>query len=354
MPFGCRRAPLLGRGRRHRIGPARSRNRNRNGTEPRRPRPLLSPPLQAPRRRGRLRNHSHRSPSRHHSPSRRRSRPAAGVAAAAPTARPQPARPTPPWPQPPWLIPPWPKPPWPPPPPRPRAEAGVAAATPAVKIAATRPAVKNLRALVINCLPKFSSTIHHLHHIERLWRGASYPRARTFPQLWREQERTPSGVIRGRRGSSRPARPMSRSISSRSTKRWAGDGRRFLEAGGAGASFAVLGGSSLFRHSIVSIPCAVVFVRFMPSNRAANRRAYNGMMTRVVAGDSAHGGSLETALGAGGIWRGDRGKDQCGANIKHLHWGGPFRLPRSTRRFVTFCEFSASYRRGKPFSLESV
>ncbi len=130
-------------------------------------------------------------------------------------------------------------------------------------------------------------------------------------------------------------------------------------SGGAGASFAVLGGSSLFRHSIVSIPCAVVFVRFMPSNRAANRRAYNGMMTRVVAGDSAHGGSLETALGAGGIWRGDRGKDQCGANIKHLHWGGPFRLPRSTRRSLLSTNLARLIVGGsrlvlKAFSLEAV
>jgi len=49
------------------------------------------------------------------------------------------------------------------------------------------------------------------------------------------------------------------------------------------------------------------------------------MMPRVVAGDSAHGGSLETAFGAGGIWHGDRGKDQCGAKIKYSHWDGPFR-----------------------------
>ena len=114
---------------------------------------------------------------------------------------------------------------------------------------------------------------------------------------------------------------MSRSISSRSTKRWGFSGR----PGGAGVSFAVPGGTSLFRHSIVSFHFAVVFVRLMSSDRTANRRADDGMMPRVVAGDSAHGGSLETAFGAGGIWHGDRGKDQCGAKIKYSHWDGPFR-----------------------------
>jgi hypothetical protein len=104
--------------------------------------------------------------------------------------------------------------------------------------------------------------------------------------------------------------------------------------GGAGASFTVPGGSSLFRYSIVSIPFAVVFVRLMSSNRAANRRAYNGMMTRVVAGDSAHGGSLKTAFGVSGIRRGDYAKRQSAANTKDFHWSDPFRLrrSRSTRR----------------------
>jgi hypothetical protein len=50
------------------------------------------------------------------------------------------------------------------------------------------------------------------------------------------------------------------------------------------------------------------------------------MMTGVVAGDSAHDGSLETAFGVRGVRHGDRGKRQNGGNIKDFHSDSPFWL----------------------------
>jgi len=57
----------------------------------------------------------------------------------------------------------------------------------------------------------------------------------------------------------------------------------------------------------------------MMSNRAPDRRAYKAMMTRVVAGDSAHDGSLKTAFRIRGIRRGDHAKRHGGANVKDFH-----------------------------------
>jgi hypothetical protein len=64
---------------------------------------------------------------------------------------------------------------------------------------------------------------------------------------------------------------------------------------------------------------AVVFRRLMMSNRAPDRRAYKAMMTRVVAGDSAHDGSLKTAFRIRGIRRGDHAKRHGGANVEDFH-----------------------------------
>jgi hypothetical protein len=91
----------------------------------------------------------------------------------------------------------------------------------------------------------------------------------------------------------------------------------------------------------------------MSSNRAPNGRAYNAMMTRVVAGDSAHDGSLETAFGVRGVRHGDRGKHQNGGNIKDFHWDSPFwlQLPPSTRRSFLYANLARVIAGGSRFCL---
>jgi hypothetical protein len=59
----------------------------------------------------------------------------------------------------------------------------------------------------------------------------------------------------------------------------------------------------------VSIAFMVMFSRLMSPNRAPNRRAYNAMMARVMAGDAANNGALKTAFGVRGVRRRDHEKD---------------------------------------------
>jgi len=108
-----------------------------------------------------------------------------------------------------------------------------------------------------------------------------------------------------------------------------------------------------FPSTFVSTAFVVVFSRLMSSNRAPNRRAYNAMMTRVVAGDSAHDGSLETAFGVRGVGHGDHGKRQNGGNIKDFHWDSPFwlQLPPSTRRSFLVANLARVIAEGSRFCL---
>jgi hypothetical protein len=66
---------------------------------------------------------------------------------------------------------------------------------------------------------------------------------------------------------------------------------------------------ALSAASPASVAFMVMFSRLMSYSRAANRRADNAMMARVMAGDSAHNGPLKTAFGARGAMRGDHAKD---------------------------------------------
>ena len=106
-----------------------------------------------------------------------------------------------------------------------------------------------------------------------------------------------------------------------------------------------------FPSSFVSIAFVVVFSRLVSSNRAAKRRAYNAMMTRVVAGDSAHDCPLETAFGVRGVRHGDCGKRQNGGNIQDFHWDCPFWLHPSTRRSLLVAKLARVIAEGSRFCL---
>jgi hypothetical protein len=73
----------------------------------------------------------------------------------------------------------------------------------------------------------------------------------------------------------------------------------------------------------------LVLARFVPSDDAADDRAGDSVMTRIMAGGAADDSALQAASGVGGTGDRNHGEDQggCGdGDMKSCHLDDPFWL----------------------------